>query len=106
MRSILLISAVAFVIWIIYNSLQTLYVIRLERELKKQDLKTYIEKLGTDHRYRDLGNGFIRHKWKKGWMVIKADFDEAMISYNEKFIFWFHNIAKTGTRNQNVLKES
>ena len=94
MRIILLIVAFTIVIWIVYNSILTFYAFKLERKLRKQKLEKFIEMLGSGHKYRDLGNGSIRRKWKKGWITIKADFDEALISYNETFNFWFHNIAK------------
>ena len=61
---------------VIYKGLSFLYFQRLKHKLKDGDIDTFKKLLGQNYQYRDLYNGLTRCKWFKGWLVIKANFNE------------------------------
>ena len=62
-------------LWAIYRALPFLYFQKL-KTMKNGNLETFKNKLGDTYQYKTLYNGLIRCKWHKGWVVIKANFDE------------------------------
>jgi hypothetical protein len=83
--------AVILLLLYFYRVISHIYIVRLQRMLENGDLSLFLEVLGPRHKMRQLANGIERYKWKKGWITIRADFDEKgkLVStkqeYDEKF---------------------
>lgn len=82
-------SASLFLITL-YLIIQFLLLVRLRYKLQHADLAGFKKELGTNYRVRDCSNEFARHKWIKGWLNIKADFDKDGCRHGELVvvIFW------------------
>ncbi|CAN5791133.1 hypothetical protein BH11BAC4_BH11BAC4_08490 [soil metagenome] len=78
-----------FISWGLYNLIVSIYFLEKGNHLKGQLLEVFIKRLGKKYKCKELGAGITRYKWKKGWIIIKADFDEALRACNEKAVFAF-----------------
>lgn len=61
---------------LLYKIASLIYFLNLKAKLKHADLNTFTKVLGENHKHRLQFNGLIRYKWSKGWVIIKANFDE------------------------------
>ncbi|MCU0374363.1 MAG: hypothetical protein MUF24_03555 [Chitinophagaceae bacterium] len=65
-------------IYIGYRVFATIYYFRvLKGGLVQQNLEEFKQTLGVGYQFRYTADGIRRYKWRKGWYIIRASFDEA-----------------------------
>ena len=64
-----------FIALLVYRLLTYLYCQRLKKDLKDADLKLFIFRLGNNYQYKHISKEKTRYKWAKGWVTIRANFD-------------------------------
>jgi len=87
MRDLLFFASISIIAYCLCFTGLSLYYYRLRSRLKGQSFDVMVKHLGINYRYKEMNNGFTRYKWRKGWITIRADFDETLISYHEKTFF-------------------
>ena len=71
-----------------------LFFKKLKRNLENADFGTFKKELGNNYKYKVFSSGLTRCRWSKGWISIKADFDEKGKLINEKISYkvWGPNL--------------
>lgn len=70
------IIGIFFIVLLIYKIASLLYFLIIKAKLRKGDLTTFTQVIGENHKHRPQLNGLMRYKWSKGWVNVKANFDE------------------------------
>lgn len=61
--------------FLLYKLLTIWYAYRLKRQLENASLPQFKETLGEHYHYKNMFNDTWRYKWKKGWIIVKGNFD-------------------------------
>lgn len=76
MENLPYIVGICFSVLLIYKLASLLYFFFLKAKLRNGNLNTFTRIIGENYQHRPQFNGLIRYKWSKGWVNVKANFDE------------------------------
>lgn len=76
-----------------YKLFSYIYYLRLRQKLKGGSISDFKEVLGSKYFLRPMYSGLIRYKWKKAFVVVKANFDDkGNLRHNGKVPFRFFKL--------------
>lgn len=97
MKLVIYCVLITFLGFVTYRAAAIIYYFRaLRSKLLDQNLEFFKQVLGVGYQFRYTADGIRRYKWRKGWYIIRASFDETgnLIESNKMEISLFKLIAE------------